>query len=129
MDYIVSRRFKTKAICGPVNLPRFTECQTAGQTITWGGKPLCRVTSQNAYDHFARNDDGQGIVRGALTQKIINRLKLQRNHQERWDILWADKGANKLRRAEHADFWVWGYDFYNAEVPELERIWNLIKEV
>ena len=58
MRYIVTQRFRAKAICGPVNLPYGTVCDTEGDFITRDGKQLCAITSQNAYDHFSRDDDG-----------------------------------------------------------------------
>lgn len=129
MKYIVIRRFRGKSLSGEVNLPHSTPCTSTGPVIQCGGKSLCYTTSQNAYDYFARNDDGHGLERGRLTGEIKRRLeKKDSNHQARWDKLWADERANRLRRADHQDFWVWSFDFYNAEISELEHILNLIKE-
>ena len=84
---------------------------------------------QTAYDHFSRDDDGLGKERGKLVQDIRRTLERRdAKHQARWDKLWADAGANRLRRADHDDFWVWNHDFYNADVPELRRI-RLLLEV
>ena len=128
MRYIVTRRFKTKAICGVVNLPYGTVCEVVGEYLTEGGRQLCAVTSQNAYDHFSRDDDGQGAERGRLVQDIRARLERRdAGYQARWDKLWADTGANRLRRPEHEDFWVWSFDFYNAPVAELRRIKKLLE--
>jgi hypothetical protein len=130
MNYITTHRFKQKSLSGPTNLPYATPCTTAGPIIRCGGKSLCYTTSQNAYDYFARDDDGHGLERGRLTAEIRSRLeKKDDNHQARWDKLWADERANKLRRADHQDFWVWSFDFYNAEISELEHVLSLIKEV
>ena len=130
MRYIVTRRFRGKAICGEVNLPYGTTCEEHdGILVLEDGRKLCADTSQNAYDYFSRNDDGHGLERGKLVQDI--RCTLERRdekHQVRWDKLWADAGANRLRRADHKDFWVWNHDFYNADVNELRRI-RLLLEV
>ena len=130
MRYIVTRRFRCNAICGPVNLPYGTTCETQdGYLILDDGRLLCAVTSQNAYDHFSRNDDGHGLERGKLVHDIRRTLERRdAKHQARWDKLWADSGANRLRRADHKDFWVWNHDFYNADVNELRRI-RLLLEV
>lgn len=130
MRYIVTRRFRCNAICGPVNLPYGTTCEEHdGILVLEDGRKLCANTSQNAYDYFSRDDDGMGRERGKLVKDI--RCTLERRdakHQARWDKLWADAGANRLRRADHNDFWVWNHDFYNADVNELRRI-RLLLEV
>ena len=128
MRYIVTQRFRAKAICGPVNLPYGTVCDTEGNFITRDGKQLCAITSQNAYDHFSRDDDGRGAERGRLVREILRTLgRRDAQYQERWDRLWADEGANRLRRAEHEDFWIWSFHFYNADVTELHRIKGLLE--
>lgn len=135
--YIVTKRFKGKAICGDVNLPYGTHCECIGNTIYYEDRPICRITSQNAYDYFSRDDDGLGKVRGELVQKIKDKLseydrespEEYENHQKRWDLLWEDEIANKLRRKEHEDFWCWSFDFYNASVADLQHIWRLIGDV
>lgn len=72
MEYITHHRFKGLALCGGrLNLPYGTELHTDGCTIvTPDGKAVCYQTSENAKRHFARNDDGRGLERGALTYAI-----------------------------------------------------------
>ena len=128
MRYIVTNRFKGQAICGAVNLPYGTACETQdGYLVLEGGRRLCAVTSQNAYDFFSRNDDGHGLERGKLVEEITSRMeKRDAKHQTRWDKLWADEVANRLRRKDSPDFWIWSFDFYNADIPDLKHISNLI---
>lgn len=127
MRYIVTKRFKTKAACGAVNLPYGTICDTVSGYIINGENVLCAMTSQNAYDFFSRDDDGHGEERGKLVRDIKRQLERRdANYQARWDKLWADDGANKLRRPEHQDFWIWSFDFYNAPIEELQRIQQLL---
>ena len=129
IPYIVRRRARFLAIRGPVNLPYGTEVSSDGAFLTVNGEKLCSITSQNAYDFFSRNDDGHGLERGKLVEEITSRMeKRDAKHQARWDKLWADAGANRLRRADHKDFWVWNHNFYNADVNELRRI-RLLLEV
>ena len=130
MRYIVTRRFRCNAICGPVNLPYGTTCEEHdGILVLEDGRKLCANTSQNAYDYFSRDDDGMGLERGKLVQDILRTLERRdAKHQTRWDKLWEDAGANRLRRADHKDFWVWNHNFYNADVNELRRI-RLLLEV
>ena len=128
MRYIVTRRFRGRAICGAVNMPYGTTCETQdGYLILDDGRLLCAVTSQNAYDHFSRDDDGLGRERGKLVKGIRRTLERRdAKHQARWDKLWADEVANRLRRKDSPDFWIWSFDFYNADIPDLKHIANLI---
>lgn len=128
MRYIVTRRFRGKAICGEVNLPYGTTCEEHDAILVLeDGRKLCANTSQNAYDYFSRDDDGNGQERGKLVQDIRRTLERRdAKHQARWDALWADEVANRLRRKDSPDFWVWSFDFYNADIPDLKHIANLI---
>ena len=126
--YIVRRRARFLAICGPVNLPYGTEVSSDGAFLTVNGEKLCSITSQNAYDFFSRNDDGNGLERGKLVHDIMCTLERRdAKYQSRWDRLWADEGANKLRRTDHEDYWLWSFAFYNADVNELRRIRRLLE--
>ena len=128
IPYIVRRRARFLAICGPVNLPYGTEVSSDGAFLTVNGEKLCSITSQNAYDFFSRNDDGMGLERGKLVHDIRSTLERRdAKYQSRWDRLWADEGANKLRRTDHEDYWLWSYAFYNAGVNELRRIRRLLE--
>ena len=128
IPYVVRRRARFLAICGPVNLPYGTEVSSDGDFLTVNGEKLCSITSQNAYDFFSRNDDGHGLERGKLVQDIRSTLERRdAKYQSRWDRLWADEGANKLRRTEHEDYWLWSFAFYNADVNELRRICQLLE--
>ena len=128
MRYIVTRRFHRNAICGPVNLPYGTTCEEHdGILVLEDGRKLCANTSQNAYDYFSRDDDGHGLERGKLVEEITSRMeKRDAKHQARWDALWADEVANRLRRKDSPDFWIWSFDFYNADISDLRHIADLI---
>lgn len=129
MTYITTQRFKSKAICGDVNLPARTEVTLIGNMLFFDNKPLCVVTSENAHQHFARNDDGQGMERGRLTRTIMETLaRKDEKHQDRWDKIWEDDLCQKFKHPLHSDHWLWNNAFYNAEISELEYIYNLIKE-
>ena len=105
IPYIVRRRARFLSICGPVNLPYGTEVSSDGAFLTVNGEKLCSITSQNAYDCCSRNDGGHGLERGKLVEEITSRMeKRDAKHQARWDKLWADAGANRLRRSDHDDF-------------------------
>lgn len=130
MRYITTKRFKGRCLCGEVNIPYGTPAEEAGGVISCMGKPICYATSQNAFDFFSRDDDGQGKRRGQLVQEIKKCLeKRDALYQERWDMIWRDERAQALRRKEHGDVWLWGFAFFNAPIPELERLLKLMKEV
>lgn len=127
MNYILHKRFRQKAICGEVNLPATTECESNGNFIYYNGNPICVTTSENAHQYFARNDDGQGLLRGKLTQKIQSILaKTDPQHQARWDKVWEDELCQPYRRAEYEDYWLWNDAFFNAPIEDLQHILNLI---
>ena len=131
--YITTSRFKQKAICGEVNLPYGAKCQCDGNCITYNNELICYTTSQNAYDYFSINDDGNGLERGKLIQKIRDILATpDEKHQIRWNKIWDDKSLRKFRRNEEFiddDTWLWNKDFYCASLLDLYYILNLIKEV
>ena len=127
VKYIVHRRFQGKAICGDVNLPALTECEYQDGIIMINNKQLCVVTSENAHQHFANNDDGNGIERGSLIQRITKKLaKRDNNYQERWSRIWEDTLCKKYKRKEYADFWLWNHAFYNANIEDLRYIAKLV---
>lgn len=127
MDYITIKRARINSISGVVNLPYGTAVQCEGGFLSIEGNPLCADHSQNAYDYFARNDDGNGLERGKLTQAIQTTLRKRgKDHQARWDKVWADQICQKYKRSEHTDYWLWSHDFFNAEITDLRHIANLI---
>lgn len=132
MKYIVHRRFTNNAICGQIDLPEGSVCESEGNFITYEGKPLCVITSENSHQYFAVNGDGQGLLRGKLTQAIQNCLKVRdENYQTRWDKIWNDEKCQQYKRIEHQDFWLWNHAFFNASIENLKYIANLleIKEI
>lgn len=127
MNYITTKRARFNSLSGMVNLPYGTEVECKDGILTINGTPLCGDHSQNAYDFFSRNDDGNGLERGNLIQSIRKVLeKRDGNYQTRWDKVWDDSLCQKYKRADHADFWLWNYDFYNAEIPDLQYIAALV---
>lgn len=156
MDYIVTKRFKGKSLCGNVNLAYGTACEEKNNTIYCDGKPLCFATSENAHQYFSRNDDGQGEKRGKLVRDILARLtkndvkyfeedkspfgggiiypdKLavynarEKERKEAWERVWDDPYIRKYKRVEFADYWLFNHDFYNAPVEDLEYILKVVK--
>lgn len=115
-----------------MNLRATTECESIDNVICLDGKELCVTTSQNAHDYFARNDDGQGMLRGTLTQNIMKALHTDNDprtdtvYQAKWDKVWDDALCQQYKRIEYADFWLWNHDFYNAPIEDLRYIAKLV---
>lgn len=123
--YIVHKIFDKRAICGAVNLAVGTICQEVNGVLWYDKKPLCMVTSENAHQYFARNDDGQGLLRGQLTQSIQERM---RNQNHAWDFIVEDVVCLKYKRVEHADHWLWNHEFFSASIEDLQYISALVDE-
>ncbi len=72
MNYITHRRHRDTALCGKrLNIPYGTPLTVTGDClITPDGQAVCFRHSENAKQHFSINDDGMGLVRGALTYAI-----------------------------------------------------------
>ena len=131
MTYVVTKRLKSKTLCGEVNLPYGTKLDCQGEFVLYNNRPMCGIKSQNAYDYLSQDTDGQGLKRGELVLEIQRCLaKHDDKHQDRWDVIWDDEAKlGKYRREDHPDFWLWNFDFYNAPIEDLEYILNKIKEV
>ena len=114
--YIARQRARFKGLSGPVNIPWGAALENEGGFLMWRGEQLCAATSQNAFDFFSHDDDGQGRERGALVTAIL----------ARWDKVWGDALCQRYRRPEPEDHWIWSYDFYNAPTVDLWHIARLI---
>ncbi|MCD7709545.1 MAG: hypothetical protein LUI02_06700 [Clostridiales bacterium] len=136
MRYIVGKRYKKLCIQGEINLPRLTTVDTVtydkgAEVLVDGEKRICLTTSSDAHEYFARDDDGRGLDRYALTRAIISVLATDdKDHQARWDRLWAREDYfGRFRKRDLGDHWIWNHDFYNASIEDLEEILNTVKGV
>lgn len=112
-SYITVKRAKFKTISGEVNIPYGTKLEVGGNVLLHNGKPVCAVFSDCAYEFFAQNDDGQGLLRGKLIQTIKSTLaKHDEAHQDRWDKIWDDPRCQQYKCSDRDDFWLWNHDFY-----------------
>lgn len=127
-NYIVKRRARFNAICGPVNIPYGTKIEAINGFLFFGDNMLCTTSCQNSLDFFSQNDDGMGEERGRLTISITSKLeKRDRNYQSRWNKVWRDKLCEQYRRKDHEDYWLWSKAFFDAPISDLRYIENLIK--
>lgn len=128
-NYLCRKRARFDGISGQVNIPYGTALICQDGFLMHQNKPLCGITSQNAYDFFSQNDDGRGRERGDLVSAILIQLERRdKNHQRRWNKIWADPLCQKYKRPEHEDHWLWNYAFYNAPVEDLQHIFDLIRK-
>lgn len=127
-QYITVRRTRFKAINGDlINIPWGTPIERRDGILLWDGLPLCTVTSQNAHDYFARNDDGHGLERGRLISAITGQLaKRDQDYQARWDLVWSDRLCRRYRQRDHADYWLWDHKFFEAILEDLKHIADLV---
>lgn len=126
-NYLCRKRARFDGISGQVNIPYGTALICQDGFLMHQNKPLCGITSQNAYDFFSQNDDGMGRERGDLVGRILSRLqKRDSGYQARWNKVWEDARCQKYKRPEHEDHWIWNFDFYNGAVEDLRHIAGLI---
>lgn len=126
-NYLCRKRARFDGISGQVNIPYGTALICQDGFLMHQNKPLCGITSQNAYDFFSQNDDRMGRERGDLVGRILSRLqKRDSGYQARWNKVWEDPRCQKYKRPEHEDHWIWNFDFYNGPVEDLRHIAGLI---
>jgi hypothetical protein len=75
MRYVCHRRARFEGISGRVNIPYGAALERRGDFLYYEGRQLCAAGSQRAHEHFKRDDDGQGLRRGALTEAICKTLE------------------------------------------------------
>lgn len=128
MEYIAFRRYHKKAICEALlDIPIGCKFNTIGPFIvTADNKPICVTTSFSSHQHFARNDDGKGLRRGAITWAIAFK---DRTNEDNNGVRWSFKEAEliydkyqKFLRPEHKDVMLFNDDFFHADINELEEM-------
>ena len=149
MKYIVCKWFKSKGIGGNFNLKKGSTCNEIDGVIYHNNSPICYKTSDNAFEFFARNDDGYGKERFDLSHQIIDKIKnyVFEDNEELWAIRKSDmtdeqknKAINELQskssqaydiiREHYPNFLrqgmdVFTFDFFNAAIEDLEKVKEL----
>lgn len=75
MKYIVCKACSCKFLGKTNELRKGNSCNEENGIIYHNSTPICYKTSQNAYDYFARNDDGQGQARFKVITNILDTIK------------------------------------------------------
>lgn len=125
---VVFRRFKGDAICGEVNIPYGTELMVQdGFVVFPDGRKITRVYSQNYIQHFALNDDGQGLVRGKLTY-AIDFSPRERKHKNGYVFRLSEDEIDMIRKdwskylMPYDDTILFNNDFYDAPIEDLQKL-------
>lgn len=128
MEYITHHRYKKIAMSGrDMNIPVGFKFQTRakGKIIaTEDHKAICYTTSESAYKYFARNDDGRGLERGAITWAIAFGPRVDEETGARWSPKELECIYTKWEKFVRKDcpMLIFNYDFYNADMDELEEM-------
>lgn len=126
MNYICHTAFNGIAETGKtVHIQKGKEYPVIANRIARNNASICTIHSETAYRHFARNDDGKGMHRGALTRAIAFDVRKDRDERdyrlsvEEIQILQRD-WSHFLR--QDVDAILFNHDFFNADTEELERL-------
>lgn len=129
MNYITHRRHRDTALCGKrLNIPYGTPLTVTGNClITLDGQPVCFRNSENAKQHFAINDDGMGMVRGALTYAIAYSPRDRTGPDGKKQRFTTDEIATLQRDwgrylRQDLDVILFNDDFFCASVGDLKQI-------
>ena len=157
MTYIVCKAFKKKGISGDFSISRGTSIEvTSTGYLTHGERLICAISSQNAYDYVASNDDGNGRNRFNLSHSIIAdiaELSASAQHaaseiassipegeeptEEQAaaiDACYANYKEAIAYINEHYPKFIrangsWSFDFYNAAINELSDVSAKVKSL
>lgn len=123
MKYITHHRYRGPAADGQrVNISYGTEFETIGDFIaTPQGQGICCINSDVAQRHFARNDDGRGLERGALTYAIAfsDRHRSPRFTDSEIEML-QHRWGRWLR--QDVETVIFNRDFFAAPLEELRQL-------
>jgi len=155
MIYSTVKPFNKLGIDGVFNLRAGTRVEAIDGFICCDHKRICAVTSQNAYDYFSRNDDGQSSQRFFLVSQIKNKIAeyvvdyneeiaaiqngdLTDEEKETeianivdksaaaYDAIRQDSDTSNVLKADDNLF---NFNFYNASILVLNKIIELINNI
>lgn len=139
MKYITAKRFKRKGMSGDFNIPYGTILEKRNDGILYfENKPVAVARSAASHIHFVNDEDNNGLKRYYWTSGIIKKLDgnvrstiadardEEKEHSRLWEIIVNDKIAQKYRRVDHVDYWLWDDTFYNAPLEDLKHIGSII---
>lgn len=155
MKYLVVKRFAKKGIDKNFTLAKGSTCNEEDGIICYNGSKICYKTSQNAYDHFSRDDDNKAEERFALVNEIkeiiadyvarynediaiiVNSEATEEEKAEEIasvtdkSLIAYDKirGNVTLHNFLKVNDNIFTFNFYNAEIEDLELTKSLISNL
>lgn len=128
-QYIVKKRMRTLAICGPVNIPWGTILPVADGFIQHNGQSVCATTSENAKKFFwgydPKNPEAE-IARQAAVAALMENAP-----PESGDALadpanpWSRYG--RLEEIPGAWMWVWSKDLEDLPQATADHLLDCIR--
>ena len=122
MEYIAHKPFCRKALGGEVNIKRGETLHEKNGFLFWGNILVCLSTCQAAKEHFAINEDGNGLRRGDLTYEIAFRKPLSELQKS---ILVTDLSLRKYL-VDDARVILFNDVFFHASMIEL---WSIARKL
>lgn len=127
IEYIAFRDYKGASITSKIEIIKKGEKfqLIAGRIATLDNPPrsICLLDSHIAHEYFARNDDGNGMLRGAITYAIAfsermipSDIGVFRFSEEEQEII-RNEYSRFLR--DDSDAILFNSDFFNADIDEL----------
>lgn len=129
MEYILFRRYRENDFSGKkMNIPALTIANENNNTIFIDNNPICCITSQIAHEYFARNNDGNGLLRGQLTYAIAfsERIRYNEDHTRRQRFTDQEIELIETKWEKYLipnlEVILFNHDFFNADIQELEEM-------
>ena len=126
MQYICHRKYRKKGASGKkYYIKKGKTFNSVGKFIVKDSELICAITSQDAYQYFARNDDNNGIQRGKLTYEIAF---APRRPDQKIGFRFTDKQREMIETEypqfvrPDTDFLIFSYDFFNADIQPLREL-------
>ena len=133
-QYMVRKRLRALSRTGKnVNIPYGTMLKCVDGIIYWKDDILCNDDCQMQKEYLVQANSPDVSQRAYLINKIVKLLGPPTpddvKSKKRWEMLWKDTWANKFRRKDFEDFWLWSNKFYDAEEADLRKLCELISKV
>lgn len=128
MEYICHRKYQGMSEAGKeVKISRGQKFPVIGVRIAKDNASVCVTTSEVSHKHFAINDDGKGLERGALTYAIAYKPR-SKKHSDGHVFRFLEDEIKNLRenwkhflRPDDAVI-LFNHDFFTADVDELKKM-------
>lgn len=131
MQYVCHQRYRKKGACGRKYFFKPGDAlESIGPFISKDNREVCSRKSDDAFRHFARNDDGLGMERGRLSYHIAY---AERHPNKNDGYRFTPEEIEMLERdypqylVPGIDVILFNADFFNAEISVLKEIKNKLE--